>query len=202
MRICDLRRRIRGFGLYAALIVLIVLASDQLWAQATAARSREAELTGFVMYSRVTPDYGPQGNNGVSVGAAYTKYLKWLSVGVEARFKDAPGTTVGERTFGGGVRVEHQWKYFHPYADFLISSGTISFANKDDIGSNGTGSNGSVVYSYGGGLDYDFAEQWAVRADYQGESWNLNETPNITLAPRIFSIGVLYRVRFRRDKDQ
>src|SRR5271154_6230489 len=150
MQICELRRRIPRFGLLTAMIVLVAAASDQMWAQATAARSREAELTGFIAYSRVSPDYGVPGNNGITLGGNYTKYLKFVSPGLEVRFKDAPGSSVGERTFGGGIRVEHQWSYFHPYADFLISTGSISFAQKDYQGANGTGSNGSVVYSYGG----------------------------------------------------
>jgi len=77
----------------------------------------------------------------------------------------------------------------------MVSKGSISFAQKSYIGSNGAGSNGSVVYSMGGGVDYDFADQWAVRVDYQHESWNVNQNPTVTLSPSAFSLGVLYRIR-------
>lgn len=191
------RKLILRFTLSAALVSLSFLIPDHLNAQATATRSREAEASAFVTYSRVNLDYGPAGNGG-TFGLDYTRFFQLVSPSLEVRFKTASGKVVGERTFGGGLRLEHQWSYFHPYADFLVSKGTITFANKNFIGSNGTGSNGSIVYSYGGGVDYDFADQWSARVDYQGESWNLHETPAITLAPRALSIGVLYRIRLHR----
>ena len=161
-----------------ALVALALLAPDQLSAQATAVRSRAAELSGFVAYSNTTPDYGGGHNSGITVCADYLKYLPWLSPAIEMRYKTTPGganAAVGESTFGGGIRVEHQISLFHPYA---------------------------VVYSYGGGLDYDFAKQWAARVDYQGEHWNLQVTPPIILTPRVLTIGVVYRVRFRRDRGE
>jgi len=191
------RRLTLRLALPAMLVFLSILIPDRLNAQATATRSREADASTFVAYSRVTMDYGAPGD-GVTVGANYTRYLPFVSPSLEIRFKTASGITVGERTFGGGLRLEHQWSYFHPYADFMVSKGTITFADKNDIGSNGTGSNGSIVYSYGGGVDYDFADQWAARVDFQGERWNLNETPALTLAPRALSIGILYRIRLHR----
>ena len=191
------RRLTLRFALPAMLVFLSILVPDSLNAQATATRTREAEASAFVAYTRLSPDYGPSGN-GVTVGANYTRYFPIISPALEIRFKTGSGASVGERTFGGGLRLEHQWSYFHPYVDFMVSKGTITFANKNYIGSNGTGSNGSIVYSYGGGVDYDFADQWAARVDYQGERWNLNETPALTLAPRALSIGILYRIRLHR----
>lgn len=183
------------------MLSLLILVPNRVQAQATAARSREAGLSAFVAYTRLNPDYGPA-VNGVTVGGDYTRFFKYISPALEVRFKTSSTISVAERTFGGGVRMEHQFRYFHPYADFLVSSGTITFAKKNYIGSNGTGSNGSIVYSYGGGVDYDFADQWAARVDYQQESWNLNETPSLTLAPRALSIGVIYRIRLHRDQYQ
>lgn len=183
--------------LLASVVCLLALAPNRMNAQATAARSREAGLAAFGAYSRVTTDYYIPGN-GFTVGADYTRFYKFISPAVEARFKYGSDGPIGERTFGGGIRAEHQIKYFHPYADFLISSGTITFSNKNFIGANGTGSNGSVVYSVGGGVDYDFADIWSVRVDYQHESWNVNKSPVVTLTPSALSFGVLYRFRLHR----
>ncbi len=192
------RKLILRFALSAtALVSLSILGPNSLNAQATATRSRDAEASAFVAYTRLSPDYGPAGN-GVTVGADYTRYLPIVSPSLEVRFKTGSGVSAGERTFGGGLRLEHQWSYFHPYVDFMVSTGTITFPQKNFIGGNGIGSNGSIVYSYGGGVDYDFADQWAARVDYQGENWNLNETPAITLTPRALSIGILYRIRLHR----
>lgn len=194
----NLRRLVLRSALLAPLASLLVLVPNQLSAQATAARSRPAGVSGFFTYTRLAPDYGGS-VNAFTLGGDYTKFYRLVSPAVEVRFKKSSLGTVSERTFGGGIRVEHAISYFHPYGDFLISSGTINFAGKNYIGANGTGSNGSVVYSYGGGVDYDFADQWSVRVDYQSEHWNLNETPAITLAPRALSFGVLYRFRFHRQ---
>jgi len=195
------RRMMLRFALSAAMLSLLILVPNRMSAQAAPARSREAGITTFVMYSRVNPDYDSAGN-GVTVGGAYTRFFRFASPSVEVRYKYGRGRAVNESTFGGGLRVEHAISYFHPYADFMISKGTINFAQKSYIGSNGTGSNGSVVYSYGGGVDYDFADQWSARVDYQQESWNLNENPSLTLAPRALSIGILYRIRLHRNQYQ
>jgi hypothetical protein len=198
------QRNIRLFILLPIALVLLAL-TPRLWAQATAVRSRTAEVSSFVGFTSVAPDYGGGHNEGLVWGADYMWYLPWLSPAIEARYKITPGGTnaaVGQTTFGGGIRIEHQFSYFHPYADFMVSNGWISFAQDDYLGGNGVGHNTSVVYSYGGGLDYDFARQWAIRADYQGEHWNLEETPPITLTPRVITVGILYRFRFHKDRGE
>lgn len=194
------RRLTLRIALPAVMVFLSILVPEHLNAQAIPTRSREADASAFVAYTRLTTDYGYP-DNGVTIGANYTRYFRFISPALEVRFKTASGRTVGERTFGGGLRLEHQWSYFHPYADLLVSKGTITFADKNAIGSFGTGSNGSIVYSYGGGVDYDFADQWSARVDYQSEHWNLGEPPNFTLTPRALSIGILYRIRLHRRLD-
>lgn len=191
------QRMVLRLALLASVLCLLSLAPNQMNAQATAARSREAGVSAFAMFSRVWPDYDIPGN-GFTFGADYTRFFKWASPSLEARFKKADGRAVNERTFGGGIRVERSFSYFRPYADFLVSSGTITFAGKNYIGAQGTGSNGSIVYSMGGGLDYDFSEQWAFSADYQHESWNVNKTPVVTLTPTALSFGLRYRFRLHR----
>lgn len=196
----NLRRLILRFALSVALVSLSVVVPEHLSAQALPTRSRVAGASAFVTYTRLDPDYSTDGN-AVTVGGDYTRFLKFVSPSIEARFKTGSGPAVTETTFGGGIRVEHQIRYFHPYGDFLISDGLITFAQKDFIGGNGKGSNSSVVYSFGGGVDYDFADQWSARVDYQSERWNLKTVPNVTLTPSAYSIGILYRFRLGRAKD-
>jgi len=200
MREQNLQRLILKFALTTALVSLTVLAPKRLSAQAAPTRSREAGASAFVTYSRLDPDYST-GGNAVTVGGDYTRFFRFISPSIEGRFKTGSGPAVTETTFGGGIRAETQIKYFHPYGDFLVSDGLISFAQKDYIGSNGKGSNSSLVYSFGGGVDYDFADQWAARIDFQSERWNLHSTPNVTLTPSIYSIGILYRFRLGRKLD-
>jgi hypothetical protein len=154
------------------------------------------------MYSNVTPDYGIEPNTGFTVGGDFTKLFKFTSLSLEGRYKNTVGPNVGERTVGGGPRFEYRWTRLHFYVDLLASTGRITFADKYARGSNGTGANASVVYSYGAGADLDLSGQWAVRFDYQGEHWDLEEKPKILLFPNVFSVGIVYRVRLPGDRKR
>jgi hypothetical protein len=185
-----------------ALTFLMGLASLPMCGQSLPPRTRAAELTAFGMFTSLTPDYGPYVNPGFTIGGSFTKLMKFTSISLEGRYKNAPGVGVGERTVGGGPRFEYRWTRIHLYADLFASTGTITFANKNDRGSNGTGYNGSVVYTYGGGVDYDISGQWAARFDAQSEHWDLEEKPRILLAPSVLSVGIVYRLRFPRDRSR
>jgi hypothetical protein len=177
--------------------ILIVVTSERLTAQANPAASKKADLAVYGAYSRVTPDYGPEHNNGAMFGVDYTRYMHWfVTPSLELRGKVAPGPNVGQRTFGGGIRVERQFLNFHPYADFLISSGTFTFTHPTiDVRGKLYTSDNSIVYSTGFGVDYDVTRTLAGRFDYQFEHWTLGT--NQTFTPRILSIGVVYRIPFR-----
>ena len=85
------------------------------------------------------------------------------------------------------------FEIFIPYIDFLVSSGTIQFDQPfiDARGKLYTSDN-SIVYSAGGGVDYDITRHFAARFDYQFEHWNLGTTQ--TLTPEALSIGVVYHL--------
>jgi len=175
----------------------LFLRSETLEAQGLPAASKEAAISFFGAYSRVNTDRSSQKDNGFTVGFAYTRYLHWLlTPSLEVRCKIATGATVSEKTFGGGIRVEHRFKNFYPYANFFGSYGKITLANPV---TSGPGPHyyydDSTVYSAGGGLDYDITSTWAARVDYQYEHWHtgLKNTFN----PQIFSIGILYRIPFK-----
>lgn len=176
--------------------ILATLLPARLSAQARPVATRKAEISAFGMYSRVTPDWGPTNNNGFTIGADYMRATHWfLRPSLEFRATFAPGNTVGERTIGGGVRVDHPLGRFHPYADFLVSAGTITFTHPQlDVRHKLYKSDNSIVYTYGGGLEYDLTHTWAAKVDYQGEHWQLGI--NQSLTPRVLSFGVTYRIPF------
>ena len=130
-------------------------------------------------------------------GADYMRSVRWfLKPSIEFRGTITPGDTVGEKTFGGGLKVEHPIWRLHPYADFLVSAGTITFTHPN-IDSRGRlyKSDDSIVYTYGGGFDYDLTPRWAAKVDYQGEHWNLGSAAQ-TLTPQVLTLGVVYRIPF------
>jgi len=167
-----------------------------LIAQANPAASKKADISVFGAYSRVTPDYAPQKNNGAMFGVDYIRYMHWfVTPSLEFRGKIAPGPVVGQRTFGGGIRVERQLRNFHPYADFLVSAGTFTFTHPTiDVRGKLYASDNSIVYSAGLGLDYDVTRTFAARVDYQFEHWNLGTSQTFT--PENLRIGVFYRIPF------
>jgi hypothetical protein len=101
-------------------LLFVVLHPASLGAQGLPTASKEAAISFFGTYSRVSTDRSSQKDNGFTVGFAYTRYLHWfLTPSLEVRCKIANGRTVGEKTFGGGIRVEHRFKNFYPYANFF-----------------------------------------------------------------------------------
>jgi hypothetical protein len=201
MRVCIPPRAILS-GWWRVVPLLLVCSIVPLHAQSSPARTRGAELTGFGMYTFLTPDYGGLPDSGFTVGGDFTKLYKFTSLSLEFRYKNAVGPTVGENTLGGGPRFEYRWTRVHVYADLLGSTGTITFSNKNARGSYGKGFNGSVVYTYGGGVDYDLSGGLAVRFDYQSEHWDLEEKPEILLFPNALSVGIVLRVRFPHDRSR
>jgi opacity protein-like surface antigen len=195
MLICPVPGRIPIFSLLT--LVVVGLHSESLRAQGLPTASKEAAISFFGTYSRVNTDRSSQKDNGFTVGFAYTRYLHWLlTPSLEVRCKIATGSTVSEKTFGGGIRVEHRFKNFYPYADFFGSYGKITFANPvTSVPGPRYYYDDSTVYSTGAGLDYDITSTWAARVDYQFEHWHTGLKNTFT--PQIFSIGILYRIPFR-----
>jgi hypothetical protein len=192
----------QSFTLILFLIVMSVVPHGvmRLSAQAVPLREKKADLSVFGTYTRLTPDYGPQQNNGTTFGVFYTRYWHWFSPAVEFRVKIADGETVDEKTYGGGVRIEKSFGRFRPYGDFLISAGSINYHFRaPPIKPNGQPylSDSSVVYTYGGGLDFDLSDKFSARGEFQGENWSLGGYTPITLTPTMWSIGVVYRIPFR-----
>ncbi len=193
--ICPVPSRIPIFAVLT--LPFLILQSKSLEAQGLPTASKDAAISLFGTYSRVSTDRSSQKDNGFTVGFAYTRYLHWLlTPSLEVRCKIATGGTVSEKTFGGGLRVEHRFKNFYPYADFFGSYGKITFANPiTSIPGPRYYYDDSTVYSAGAGLDYDITSTWAARVDYQFEHWHTGFRNTFT--PQIFSIGILYRIPFK-----
>ena len=176
----------------------ILFSRDFLEAQALPTASKGGEISIYGAYAHVWPHYGTEQDNGVTFGAEYTHFVNWfVRPSLELRGKVVSGQTVNQRTWGGGIRGQHRFGNFYPYIDFLISSGTITFPHPT-IGTSGSPyvSDNSIVYSLGGGVDYDITSHFAVRADYQFEHWNLGRSLSFT--PEALSIGVVYHPRHYR----
>lgn len=191
-----------NFSAWVVIVSLFALAIPKtLTAQANPAGVKKADLSAFGLYSKLTPDYGPQKNNGITFGIDYTRYTRWwVNPSIEFRAKIAHGTTVDEKSWGGGIRVEKPINHWHPYADFLLSAGTINYhLQTPAILPNGKPyiDDATITKSFGGGLDYDLTPRFALRGDMQFEKWHLDKYTPIYLTPYAWSAGVVYRIPFR-----
>lgn len=178
----------------------LLLAPHQVSAQAAPAAERNGELSASFAYSLVSPKWNgiTETNNGITLGLDYGHYFRRLPVvpSLAIRAKFAPGNTVGERTLGGGPRIERPIGAFRPYGNLLVSSGVITFTHPViDFRGKLYASDNSLVYSAGGGVDVDLSRKWAVRADYQHEWWSTGTGQNFN--PHVVSLGVVYRLAYR-----
>lgn len=178
----------------------LLLAPHQLSAQAAPAAERNGELSASFAYSHVSPKWNgiTETNNGFTLGLDYAHYFGRLPVlpSLAVRAKFAPGNTVGQRTLGGGPRIERSIGAFRPYGNFFVGSGTITFTHPViDVRGKLYASDDSLVYSAGGGVDVDLTKTWAARADYQHEWWSTGPGQNFT--PHVLSLGVVYRLPYR-----
>ena len=182
---------------------LLLISASALYAQASPTASKPAAASIFAAYSLVSTDrklpLNTQAatnsestkNSGFTFGADISFNLPHGFIpSLEGRIKVAPGSFVSENTYGGGVRLEQRFQYFHPYVDFLWGYGTISFPQLHSSQPN----DNSIIYALGGGLDYNLTPNWATRVDYQYEFWKTGM--NVAFNPSALTIGVVYRVPF------
>lgn len=194
--------KLLSVGLLGLLPAIPALLPQPAYGQATTTASKTMDISFFGGYSATRPDYGPQVDNGVTVGANVTRYYRYrVKPSLETRFGFANGPTVNEQTYLFGFRGQMDYGRVHPYADVLFGLGNIHYNFIVDPRNPKSGLNDdSVVESPGVGLDIDVYRQWQVKADYQYQFWNLGT--NDSLSPSVFTVGVTYRIPFRPHFDK
>jgi len=195
--------RFAGITLLAITLFVVPL---MLHAQSTLTAEKPLDISVFGGYIYLDPDIGKPSDrgNGVSVGADVSHSFGWHitpSFEVRANYADAPFAS--ESTVLFGLRVKSDFRHrFHPYADFLFGAGHIIFTSPP---ASGYRSDKSVVYSYGGGMDFDVHGNFGAKIDFQAQNWNMGLSPsvtasptaNFTLAPMALVVGVTYHIPFR-----
>lgn len=171
----------------AALLSLTLAATGIASGQATAAATRSAEVSAFATTTLMNPDYGPTNNYGYNIGADYTQLNRGLiNSSIEVRYSNAPGSTVNESVFFGGMRF-HGSPLFgaNPYVTFLAGTGTITFVHPVATYTHDY----SFVLGMGAGADIPLRHNVNLRADFLHQTWYY--TPH-HLTPAGLSIGISY----------
>jgi hypothetical protein len=119
-----------------------------------------------------------------------------------ARYTWGTGNFGKQRAFLVGPEVHYIYKRFRPYGDFLIGPGDITYRTGQ--------TDNSIVYAFGGGVDYHKTRVVNFRMiDFQYQLWDLGDhyyppgflpgQPGVyidtKLKPYTLSFGMLFRVR-------
>jgi hypothetical protein len=150
------------------------------------------------------PTNASQGrNNGFSAGADFR--LGRFAFGQPAlgtRFTYSDGSFGKQRTFEFGPEMHYIYHHFRPYGDFLVGPGNITYKSGQ--------TDNSVVYEFGGGVDYHMSRRVNFRlVDFHYQLWNLGThyypagtLPGVPAAsvdtklnPYSLSFGLVIRVR-------
>jgi hypothetical protein len=183
----------------ALVVLLSVVCVQNLEAQAGPTASRRASFAGFGEVAIQRAGYRPSTNAGVVLGGTFTVHtLRYLSPSLEARGSYTRGSDVALKTILGGIRLEPKLERIHPYGNVLVGRGSIVFVHPGRHPDGSLYSNDdSIIFNYGGGLQYDLRENWAVQAEFQRQEWNLGGNPQVRFHPNGFNFGVVYRIPFR-----
>jgi hypothetical protein len=181
----------------SALLLGILLATTSIAsAQALITAGRGAELAPFAEATLVRPDWGPGNNFGYMVGVDYTRFIRSIvQPSLEVRVTGANGTVVNEHTYTGGLKLQTTVHRIHPYATFLVGYGVIDL----NYFNGGYNHDNSVIYSLGGGADFDVTSLLKVRLDATHQNWNLGGSDG-SLTPVTFSVGVAYSLPFHSGR--
>ena len=152
-------------------------------------------------YIQPQPDFYKNNQMAYFFGLDYTRYTPrfYVDPSIEVRALISPiDEEVGENVYSGGLKLSHTYfRRIRPYGDILIGSGTIKYV-AGHFGPTVTSDN-SIVYTYGGGVDFDVYRTLGLKADYQGSRWHTGT--DVTFHPRSLNFAVFYRFGFgRRDR--
>jgi hypothetical protein len=142
-------------------------------------------------------------NQGFSAGADFRLgRFVFGQPALGARYTYSTGTLGSQRTFLFGPELHYIYKRWRPYGNFLIGPGDITYKTGQ--------TDNSIVYEFGGGVDYHKNRTLNFRVvDFQYQLWDLGNhyyphgflpgQPGVyidtKLKPYTLSFGVVIRVR-------
>lgn len=181
--------------LIAACSIATLTVTGHTQAQPTA--KQKIRLQAFGLLSYVRPDYGGAHKNaGGTVGAdANIGNFGRIEPSLEFRVLGSGGRVSNQYSYTVGPRAELDFGNFHPYVMFLFGYGAIKYNNPEIINGVPYKQDNSLVKAYGGGLDYMLNPRWAIRADAQVQSWQVDSAAP-KFHPMAFSLGIRYRFHF------
>lgn len=184
-----------------ALYCFLLLGSNtaRCRAQQASTAYKTAEISAFGGYINLNADLGPRRDQGFAFGVDYTRFFHFpIAPSLEARTNIASGPAVNEKSYLIGLRAEATTLgRFHPYVDYLAGLGTVHY-NESFYGPAFNRGDRSAVFNYGGGINFDVASNWQIKADVQRQQWR----PGLEKQyPTPFLFGVTYSIPFKRFNE-
>jgi len=103
-----------------------------------------------------------------------------------------------EKSILGGVKTDFLLNHrLRPYGDFLFGRGEVRYAEGGyQVGNLIYLVSTTNVYSFGGGMEQDLTDRFAIRVDGQIQKWGYAPTPSGNMYPKLLTVALVYRLRF------
>ena len=185
----------RNFLITTALLCLIHLSA---FAQADATAQRPVDVSVFGGATAVYTGLSQGRNKSVTVGVDLNLpevYHIRPSLEVRATAPYDRGRVDAQKEILGGLKLETRFNRFHPYAQFLVGRGRLTF-NGPYTRSDGSflySQPDSTVFSPGAGIRVDLIGNLSALADAQLQTWNTPASLSGHLFSKPLTIGLVYR---------
>jgi hypothetical protein len=194
-------RRVLEFGaVLLAGLAMAGIATTAASAQASPTAVRRVDISAFVGGTGTFTGLNSGKNAGITAG---------IDLNLPRRFGVRPslevrGTTPFDRgrvdsqkDVLAGVRAEFLSGRLHPYADFLIGRGEISYSGyRTASGASIYGNSNSTVISPGVGARYNLVGNFSVFGDAQFQHWDTPVSPSGHLFAKPITAGLVYRFAY------
>ena len=190
--------------LVIAFVILVTGASPYTHAQSPASATTLLTLSGFGAATGTRTGLAGGRNIGVTAGVDLSvAHLSFANASVEVRssYPFSKGSTDAYQDLLGGLNFSRVYGRYCPYGDVLFGRTQIEYEN-------GGYPNPAKTYLYtkspsnllsaGGGVDYDFNETWAIKADLQWQRYASPVAVSGYLNAEALSLGAVYRINISR----
>jgi hypothetical protein len=194
------------------MLLIAFLSSPCTYAQAKKTADRSVEFDTFGGLTYLDNDYyAPYDNFGVTLGVDYTQFIKryhgLITPSFQIRGTITPGSADSQKTLEGGLKLATTYRRLHPYGDFQVGLGIITFPLPPNPVPDAVYRirDSSVIYVYGGGITYDIRRNWSIMLDYQQQHWDLGSkrpNPPDRLTPKAATVGVVFHIPFKVYKTR
>jgi hypothetical protein len=206
MHVRRLEMRISRMLPTAVLLVALGAPLYRCSPQSIPVATQQMQLSAFSTVTPISTGLEHGDNLTVTAGAdvAFVGLRRIRSImEIRGTYPISGGNVDKQKSFVAGPVIECAFGRFHPYADFLIGKGAITYLSGGYMfGTEKYISSSTVVYSPGVGLDYSFTHHFALKADLQYQRWDVPVVGSGSINPTVVSLGGKYMFDFNSHHNR